>query len=261
MKRLCAAFGALALLLGLALPVAADGLGPDSYDYLNPPSYLKSTNQQPASADSTINLPIGSDQNSVQTGDGQAALQLQPGSVPPKPGQTAVRIRIKAVGRYPKPPKVFAGFKKLAIQGNVYAFQVTYVPSGQPITRLVKPGNITMFFPNTPDVFLGTNGDTWHQLCSLKNLDRAASFLTCAVHSIPAKVIMLRRSNLSNTVTTSNYIIFIIGVGSLVLAILVMGWVAYRNFIRKPKPAAAGGRPPPSPPAPMNRAERRRQRK
>jgi hypothetical protein len=246
----------------MALPVAADGLGPDSYNFLKPPGYLKSTNIQPATGDGTVKLlPTGSDSGSVQTGDVQAALEFQAGSVPPSPGQTAVRVRIKAVGNYPKPPTRFSGFKKLAIQGNVYQFTVTYEPSGRPITHLAKPANMTLLFPNTPDVLLGTNGGTWHQLCSLKNLDRAANSLTCAVKSIPAKVIMLRRSNLSNTVTTSNLIIFILGVGSILVAILAMIWVAYRNFVRKPKRATPSGRPPPSaPPPPMNRAERRRRR-
>jgi hypothetical protein len=260
MKRLCAALGAPALLLGMTLPAIADGLGPDSYNFLNPPSYLKSTNQQPATGDDTVKLlPTGSESKAVETGDAQASLQLQTGSVPPSPGQTAVRVRIKAVGNYPKPPAIFSGFKKLAIQGNVYQFTVTYVPSGKPITRLAKPAQMTLLFPNTPDVLLGTNGGAWHQLCSLKNLDRAANSLTCAVTSIPAKVIMLRRSNLSNTVTTSNLIIFILGAGSIGVAILVMIWVAYRNFVRRSKPATPSGRPPPSaPPPPMNRAERRR---
>jgi len=259
MKRLGAAAGALALFCGLALPVAADGIGPDSYDYLNPPSYLKSSNTQPASADDTVKLlPGGSDAGMVETGDAQAALQLQRGSVPPSPGQTAVRIVIKAVGKYPKPPASFGGFSNLAIQGNVYSFRVSYVPSGRPITRLAKPAQMTLLFPNTPDVLLGANDGTWHPICSLKNLDRAANSLTCPVSTIPAETVMLRRTNLSNTVTTGNVIIFILGAGSILLAFIVMGWVAYRNFIRKPRAATPSGTPPTAPP--MNRAARRRRR-
>lgn len=262
MKRLCAALGALALLLGMAMPVVADGLGPDSYDYLSPPDYLKSTNNQPATADNMISLTSsGSQLGTVATGDAQAGLQLQAGSVPASPGQTAVRIRIKAVGTYPKAPKRFGGFKKLGIEGNVYQFLVTYVPSGQRITHLAKPAIMTLYFPNTPDLLLGTDGSTWHELCSLKHLDRAANSLTCSVNSVPTKIIMLRRTNLSTTITPANAIILILGVGSIVLAFGVMGWVAYRNFIRKPKPATASGPPPSGPQPPMNRAERRRQRK
>jgi hypothetical protein len=260
MKCLWAAAAAVMLLLDMALPVVADGIGPDSYNFLNPPAYLRSTNQQPSNGSGTIGLSSGGSQSQlVATQDGQAALQYPAGAIPLMAGQSAVRVLIAPVGKYPTPPTTSAGFHNLTIQGNVYAFREMYAPSGKPVSRLLKPVEMTLLFPNTPDVLLGTNGGPWFQLCSLKNLDRAANSLSCAVRSVPREVIMLRRSNLTNTVTTSNVIIFILGTGSIVLALVVMAWVAYRNFVRKPRPTGPSGSPPPSPP-PMNRAERRRRR-
>jgi hypothetical protein len=267
MIRFCAAAGALALMLAMALPVAADGVGPGSYDYLNPPADLKAFNTAPTPGSGTINLlPTGSDSGLVGTQDGQAALQLSPGSVPPSPGQTGVKIEITPVGKYPKPPKSLGGFNKLGIQGNVYDFKATYIPSGKPITHLAKPALMTLIFPNTPDVLLGTFGKSWFPLCSLKHLDRSASSLSCNVRVVPNKVIMLRSANtpLPSQVNAANLLIFIFGVSSIFIALIVMAWVAYRNFIRKKQPPSSSGPPPssspPPPPPPMNRAERRRQR-
>jgi hypothetical protein len=267
MARLSGAAAALVLMLGMALPVAADGITPQDYNFLNPPAYLKATNQAPTSGSGTVKLlSTGSDSDLVGTQDGQASLQLSLGSVPPSPGQTGVKIVITPVGKYPKPPKTFGKLKKLGIQGNVYAFSATYVPSGRPITHLAKPALMTLLFPNTPDLLLGTFGKSWFSLCSLKNLDRSANSLSCNVRVVPNKIIMLRSANtpLPSQVNASNLIIFILGVGSIFLALVVMAWVAYRNFVRKKKPpSSSGGRPPsssPPPSPPMNRAERRRRR-
>lgn len=222
---------AILALIVLALPIGvayADGVGAESYNYVSPPGYLKGSNQYPQTGKATIPFANGVFQgtqgnNIASTGDGQAGLSLPRGAVVSQAGQTSVRVEITPLQRFSALP-AHVGSKQESLDGNVYRFRLTYQPSGKPITHLERPAAVQLLFPLTPDFALYNNGNGWKQLCSLKNLSRTVSGLTCLTRTVPAEVGMLRPAGAyvpQRTDYIIAFIVAIIGLGAIPLIVTV----------------------------------------
>jgi hypothetical protein len=152
---------AAAWILGqrVAVRVPLDGLVPVlPYRWVRPPANLPPGGNQPAtSVDGTLPLnPSGLEGGSITTTDGQAVVIFPKDGVPPRPGQTAIRIKITPLdpGTLPPPP---AG---LEIDGNAYSVEGTYAPSGAPLA-IAKPATVVLRYPVHAEKLLRLTGGTW----------------------------------------------------------------------------------------------------
>jgi hypothetical protein len=137
-----------------------DGVGNTSpYRWVRPPWYVGSANVKPERSHSDITFENGtSPLTGLASQDGQLALNLPQGAVPPRPGETAVRADItpldpKKLGRTPG---------RLRPDGNAYQLEMTYKTSKQPIAVLAVPGNVILVVPTAADTILySSDGKNW----------------------------------------------------------------------------------------------------
>ncbi|MDQ4131823.1 MAG: hypothetical protein M3179_01140, partial [Actinomycetota bacterium] len=137
-----------------------DGFAPSApYRWVDPPPELETGNQKPEP--SSTELPLG-DQGlpvgQANSDDGQLVLNLPEGSVPPRPGESTVRIVIVPLAPDtlgPLPPSRYAA-------GNAYQVEMTYQPSGEKIESLTTPGNILLTLPWAGSELLqSADGQSW----------------------------------------------------------------------------------------------------
>jgi hypothetical protein len=109
-----------------------DGLAPPlPYRWVNPPREVARDNRQPVAASREAPLgPEGSPFVNVTPDDGQAILLLEDKAVPLHPPDTAIAVAVSphdalTLGRLPD---------DMSPQSNAYRVEVTYRPSGGPVT-------------------------------------------------------------------------------------------------------------------------------
>ncbi len=223
-----------ALLLGcwpalVIVTVQADGVGEANYDYVSPPAYLSSSNSFPTSAQGTILFQHGvSPISNITTSDAQAGIDFDPGAIPPMPGQTGVKVSVFPVVHFPR-----LRVKGALLNGNVYGFRVTYIPSNQPVIRLKARALVTLVYPRTPIGVLGLTGNKWKTLCPFSTVIHTGSTVSCYERSIAPEVAILR-SVIAPPPAPSYYVEAAFAV---ILAIIVFSSIPYiiwRNFIRRP---------------------------
>ena len=139
-----------------------DGLTPPPpYQWVTPPPGY-GFNAEPEPTEVTVAL---SETGSVPDGptgvNGQVVLNLPAGAVPPRPGDTAVRITIKPLDPArldPLPPGLIP-------DGNAYEIRMRYQPSGQAIDALAVPGNIILATPEPASALLvAAPGRPWETI-------------------------------------------------------------------------------------------------
>ncbi|MEP7060134.1 MAG: hypothetical protein ABI828_05330 [Actinomycetota bacterium] len=191
----------LAALSGHLSPAARgpllDGLGPaQPYRWASPPPALASTNQQPATGTFVAKFKDGGLQGRVfLTSDAQATVIVPSQAFPPHAGDTAVVLTLTPVD----PASLHALPGGLIPFGNAYRFEAAYRPSGAPAPAPVRPIDLVLLYPVTPDLHAATHqiyalgaGDSW---MALKGTDtpsvqqtegKTATFSSVVVAGVPA---------------------------------------------------------------------------
>ena len=139
---------------------AAGGAVP--YKWVNAPWYVASTNIKPRPSHQDIAFENGaSPQTGVTSDDAQVILNLPQGALPPRSGETAVRMSFTPLDpkKLTKPPD------PMRPNGNAYQVQMAYQPSGAPLDGLTKSGNVVMVVPDEADRMLfSEDGKSWSEL-------------------------------------------------------------------------------------------------
>ena len=146
-----AVLGATMAVTGRPVLPLFDGLTPPPpYQWVKPPPGY-GFNTKPQAAEVSVAL---SETGSVPDGptgvNGQVVLNLPAGAVPPRSGDTAVKITIKPLDPArldPLPPGLIP-------DGNAYEIRMRYRPSGQAIDELAVPGNIVLATPEPASALL-----------------------------------------------------------------------------------------------------------
>jgi hypothetical protein len=138
-----------------------DGLAPPlPYRWVNPPREVARDNQKPAAARREAPLgPEGSPFVNVTPDDGQAILLLEDKAVPPHPPDTAVAAAVSphdALTLGPLPDD-------MSPQSNAYRVEVTYRPSGGPVTAFQgTTSSIALVGAGASDALLySPDGQAW----------------------------------------------------------------------------------------------------
>jgi hypothetical protein len=141
-----------------------EGFSPAApYRWVNPPAIFAATNQKPTSVTAVVPLTAkGSAPAGIQTSDNQVILGLAAGAVAPRGGgDRSLRVEI-----VPLDPATLAPLPDgLYPNGNAYRISVTYQPSGTAVTKLVKPGSLTLNIPGIGRVlYTSPDGHAWHRV-------------------------------------------------------------------------------------------------
>lgn len=139
-----------------------DGFAPPTpYAWVNPPPERTSDNVPPKSAEREFPLgPEGSAASNEATDDAQAILGLDKGSVPPRPPDTGVVVRLVPADAATLGP-LPAG---LRVVSNAYQVSLTYVPSQTPLTQLPVKGTIALTAAEPGDRLLfSPDGGAWQE--------------------------------------------------------------------------------------------------
>jgi hypothetical protein len=127
-----------------------DGFAPPPpYRWVSPPPSLAATNQQPSRGTFDILLdPLtGSEAGVFSTDDGQASLALGQGAIATTGNDTSVTLEIVPLA----PARGSTVPRGMELTGNVYRVTATYRPSGAPVERLQKPGQLVLAYPAPAD--------------------------------------------------------------------------------------------------------------
>ena len=260
LSRAGRALGAGLALLYVLVAVATDRLSPravlplfdgfappTSYAWVNPPPERVGDNVAPRSAERELALEAdGSPASNAATEDAQAIVGLDKGSVPPRPSDTGVVVRITPVDAGtlgPLPPG-------LRVVSNAYDVRFSYVPSQTPLTRLAVKGTVALTAAEQGDRLLySADGQTWQELAFrpfgqdhgvFTELETAGWFV--AATTAPA-------SSADGGVSTD----LVRGVLLAVVVVATVGGAALVVLLPSPVPAA-----PPARPGPKKQAKRRR---
>ncbi|HVW33137.1 MAG TPA: hypothetical protein VHL53_11400 [Acidimicrobiia bacterium] len=141
-----------------------DGAGASlPYKWVNPPWYVGSTNvKPPKTSTQEITFENGvSPLGGVNSADAQIILNLPQGAIPAHEDDTAVRTTFTALDPK-KLAKVGGGDRP---DGNAYRIDMTYQPSGTPVTRTTMSGNVIMIVPDeAKDMLFSVDGKQWDVL-------------------------------------------------------------------------------------------------
>jgi hypothetical protein len=144
------------------LPLFDGFAPPTAYAWVNPPPERAGDNVAPKSAEREFPLDAeGSQAANVATDDAQAIVGLDKGSVPARPPDTGVMVKVTPVDAAtlgPLPP----GQRVLS---NAYQVSLNYVPSQTPVTRLAVDGTLALTAADNGDRLLySADGQTWQEL-------------------------------------------------------------------------------------------------
>ncbi len=138
-----------------------DGLAPPPpYNYVDPPPELAEDNRPPQPGEGTVEFtPEGSMARSVATPDGQALLILPQGAIEPREGERLVEVTLEPLSpaSMPAPP---AG---LVIDGNAYAYEAVYRPSGEEAVA-ARELTVVLRYAVHAEQLLMLDGGAWRPL-------------------------------------------------------------------------------------------------
>lgn len=146
---------------GLPFRPLFDGLAPPRpYRWVDPPPEFADENQPPLSG--TLELVLGrmgSNADSLITGDGQAQVTFGDRVFRPAGEERAVRAQISPVdpAQFGPPP---AG---LPFNGNAYEVEAEYLPSGRP-APVAREISMALRYPSHATVILRWDGGGWDRL-------------------------------------------------------------------------------------------------
>lgn len=172
----------LLALMGVSV-VSADGVGTPQYRYVHPPKFLRSTNLPPTPGFGVKPLSEKGRSIAVYTNDIQASVSFDHGAFGFPKGQRDISISIKPLAHYKALPP-----GPLSLDGNVYGFTYSYLPSGAHPARSAKPVLIAMEAPHTPMQMLGFLGGRWRVLCSQRALLITVSAADCYARRLAPQV-------------------------------------------------------------------------
>lgn len=148
-----------ALRPGGARPLFDSFAPPASYQFVDPPPFFASGNVQPGGVSRSITLtPEGSAAAGIGTPDGQFVIDLARGAIAPRAGATSVAVKITPVA-----PKTLSAVPAGSrADGNAYRLDLTYEPSGEPVTEFAKPGTMLVVAPELASALLhSVDGSAW----------------------------------------------------------------------------------------------------
>ena len=158
-----AAVLATGLLTGHPARPLFDGASTNTpYQWVKPPWYVGSVNVKPTVSHTDIAFANGvSPLTGVNSADAQIILNLPQGSLPSHAGDTAVRATFTPLDpkKLAKPPG------DMRADGNAYRVDMTYQPSGAPVTTVTTSGNVIMVVPDEAEKMLfSLDGKSWDEL-------------------------------------------------------------------------------------------------
>lgn len=141
------------------LPVFDGFAPPTPYQWVNPPPARRGDNVVPKPVDRLFTLgPDGAPASNASTDDGQAIVGVDKGSVPAHPPDTSVSVHIEPVDAGTLGP-LPAG---LRVVSNAYKVELSYLPSGTPLTTLPVKGTIALTAAEVGTKMLySADGQTW----------------------------------------------------------------------------------------------------
>lgn len=237
--RWWAAAAAAGLVLTSRSPVLADGLSTAPYRYVNPPPFLRNSNLPPGFASQTIGLHQSN--WFVFTSDAQAALSSSQVAFAHPPAQSGVHITITALHSFPRLPATPIRIpgtntqSPLTLDGNVYGFKATYVPSKQPASP-TKPVLITLEYPHTPYEMVALHGSKWQVICSQTTLTLTPSTAACNEKTVaPAAALLyvpvggqgLRVTTKPRSGSSFPWLVVIPLAVAAVLAVILASWLVF----------------------------------
>ena len=158
-----AAVLATGLLTGHPVRPLFDGASTNTpYQWVKPPWYVGSVNVKPTVSHTDIAFANGvSPLTGVNSADAQIILNLPQGSLPSHAGDTAVRATFTPLDpkKLAKPPG------DMRADGNAYRVDMTYQPSGAPVTNVTTSGNVIMVVPDEAEkMMFSLDGKSWDEL-------------------------------------------------------------------------------------------------
>jgi hypothetical protein len=140
-----------------------DGVGGTTpYKWVKPPWYVGSANIEPKASSSDITFENGvSPLIGVTSDDAQIILNLPQGALPAHGADTSVRASFTPFDpkKLAKPPD------DTRPDGNAYRVDMTYEPSGAPVTQTTNSGNVIMVVPDQAETMLfSLDGKSWDPL-------------------------------------------------------------------------------------------------
>ncbi len=129
---------------------------------MNPPAVFAATNQKPTSVIASVPMTAtGSEPAGIQTSDHQVILGMARGAVAPHGTDRSLRVAVVPLD----PAKLAPLPAGLYPNGNAYDITITYEPSGQRVTKLVKPGSLTIDIPGIGRVlYTSPDGHIWNRV-------------------------------------------------------------------------------------------------
>jgi hypothetical protein len=135
--------------------------GPAPYQWVNPPARFAPGNVKPKAVKSTIAFQDGrSVPITLNTQDGQLLLGLPSGAIAPRSGDTSAQATITPLD----PASLGPPPSGVQADGNAYRVELSYQPSGQPVTKFTAAGNLVLVVPSPAvSVLVSPDGQTWTQ--------------------------------------------------------------------------------------------------
>jgi hypothetical protein len=241
-----------------------EGVGPPApYEWVKPPAAFAAGNITPKPASSDIAFSGGKSAAAVaSTPDGQFLVNFGADAISPHNGDSHVHATITPLD----PATLGTLLSGISPDGNAYRLELTYQPSGIPVSKLAGSANVIQTGPLTATAFLySASGRTWTKLnappvgtsTSLgATLTGPGWYLLGTSHSLPK----------SSTGGRGTVVIAImVAAGAVVLGTGVLALVRHRQSRATGSRATAGAPARPrrtSPqsqrPAPKSRGRRRR---
>ena len=229
-----------------------EGVGPSSpYRWVNPPKEFAPGNVKPGASSTDVELlATGSKAAGLLSSDSQLVVNLDGNSVPPKAGDNRVTVKFVPLDA----AKLGKLTPPMRPDGNAYRVEMTYQPSGTPVSGLTAPGNLLVIVPEPADtVLFSDDGQTWKPLPSQHESGSGAESTT---FTSPGYYLAGTTRPLPSPVGSSGRgygtVVVIVAVGLLAIA---LAWTPYaRQRLRARRSTGkTSGRAAPAP-----RARRRR---
>jgi len=207
---------------------------PPSYQFVDPPPFFRADNVKPKAMSTSIALgPDGSAPAGIATPDGQFVVSLARGAIAPAAGATSVAVHVTPLA----PDRLPAAPDGLRANGNVYAIDMTYAPTGTAVTGLAKPGSLLLEMPEVGDtMFRSVDATQWRRIPSQAITGRQLGL--SATFAVPGYYLAATRlPELAAQPGRSKHTAVILGIVTVVVALAMFG-VAYFVVRRRARRSA-----------------------
>jgi hypothetical protein len=209
------------------------------YRWVKPPWYVGSANVKPAAGHTDIAFVNGvSPLIGVNSPDAQMIINLPAGALPAHAGDTTVRATFTPLdpaklGKVPKPNRA---------DGNAYRVDMTYQPSGAPVTRTVSSGNVVMVVPDeAAKMLFSADGKQWDELPTQTLGDPntvGSAFNTPGYYLVGTALPEFTNPNKGKGTKRTVGIVLVV-----VAVVLLLGYVLPTALRRRAAPVPTRGRP------------------